>query len=234
LIQTPSAHLVVIEPETSPVPDIAVCLKSLPAAVQVVKDSISLEAVLHPTPSVVVLVINEADALSQLPARVKALTRSPILAVIVPELLQNNMSPAAIDDFAVTHAESSELRARVQRLMRVNPESGEILRRGDLAINTSTCEVSLGGRLIELTFKEYTLLKFLANNPGRVHTREVLLDKVWGYDYFGGDRTVDVHVRRVRSKIEDANHAFIDTVRNIGYRFRKDSQSIPVDSAKHA
>ena len=74
--------------------------------------------------------------------------------------------------------------------------------------------------MIELTFKEYELLKFLASHQGRVYTREALLNKVWGYDYYGGDRTVDVHIRRLRSKIEDAKHTFIETVRNIGYRFK--------------
>ena len=74
-----------------------------------------------------------------------------------------------------------------------------------------------------LTFKEYELLKFLARTSGRVFTREALLNRVWGYDYYGGDRTVDVHIRRLRSKIEDSSHTFIETVRNIGYRFRKDA-----------
>jgi DNA-binding response OmpR family regulator len=67
------------------------------------------------------------------------------------------------------------------------------------------------------------LLKFLTAHPGRVYTRDTLLNKVWGYDFYGGDRTVDVHIRRLRSKIEDAEHTFIDTVRNVGYRFRHDS-----------
>ncbi len=75
--------------------------------------------------------------------------------------------------------------------------------------------------MVELTFKEYELLKFLARDRGRVFTREALLNKVWGYDYFGGDRTVDVHVRRLRSKIELSGQTFIETVRNIGYRFKK-------------
>jgi two-component system alkaline phosphatase synthesis response regulator PhoP len=91
-----------------------------------------------------------------------------------------------------------------------------------LVIYLARYEVRLGGRLVELTFREYKLLSFLAANRGQVFTREVLLNKVWGYDYFGGDRTVDVHIRRLRSKVEDANHTFIDTVRNIGYRFRID------------
>jgi two-component system alkaline phosphatase synthesis response regulator PhoP len=81
--------------------------------------------------------------------------------------------------------------------------------------------VTVEWRIVELTFKEYELLKLLASNKGRVYTREILLDKIWGYDYYGGDRTVDVHIRRLRSKIEDSNHNFIETVRNIGYRFKK-------------
>jgi DNA-binding response OmpR family regulator len=70
------------------------------------------------------------------------------------------------------------------------------------------------------TYKEYELLRFLATNPDTVFTRETLLNKVWGYDFYGGARTVDVHVRRLRSKIEDRSHSFIETVRNVGYRFR--------------
>ena len=99
--------------------------------------------------------------------------------------------------------------------------SEDIIRCGDLVIDSAKCEVSLGGKSIILTFKEYQLLKFLANNKGKVFTRDVLLDKVWGWDYYGGDRTVDVHIRRLRSKIEDKDHSFIETVRGIGYRFRE-------------
>ena len=194
----------------------------MPASVRVAMPDATLDTALHPSPHVTVIVLTHADELVALPKRVKAVSRSPLLAIVTPDLLDRAAAHPALDDFALVGAGSNELQARVKRLVRLHPDSGEMLRRGDLAINTATCEVSLGGRLIELTFKEYTLLKFLASNPGRVHTREVLLDKVWGYDYYGGDRTVDVHVRRLRSKIEDANHAFIDTVRNMGYRFRKD------------
>ena len=98
-------------------------------------------------------------------------------------------------------------------------ESEDIIRCGDLVIDSVKCEVSLSGKPIILTFKEYQLLKFLASNKGKVFTREALLNKVWGWDYYGGDRTVDVHIRRLRSKIEDINHSFIETIRNIGYRF---------------
>ena len=99
----------------------------------------------------------------------------------------------------------------------------QIIMSGDLAIDTASCEVSLGGRNIELTFREYELLRFLATNKGQVFPREALLNKVWKYDYLGGERTVDVHIRRLRSKIRDIDHNFINTVRNIGYRFRKDT-----------
>jgi two-component system alkaline phosphatase synthesis response regulator PhoP len=94
-----------------------------------------------------------------------------------------------------------------------------LIKCGDLVIDIAKYEVSIGGKLLALTFKEYELLKFLAKNRGRVFTRETLLNEVWGYDYYGGDRTVDVHIRRLRSKIEDSTHTFIETVRNIGYKF---------------
>jgi DNA-binding response OmpR family regulator len=100
-------------------------------------------------------------------------------------------------------------------------QTEETIQCGDLVIDLANCEVRVGGKVVELTFKEYELLKFLAKDRGRVFTREALLHKVWGYDYFGGDRTVDVHVRRLRSKIEDSGQTFIETVRNIGYRFTK-------------
>lgn len=224
LTQIQPSRIVVIQPEDSPLPELAAQLAALPAAVEVVPATPrTLDTALHPSPTLVVMIMVDADELSALPPKVKTYTRSPLLAVIPPDLVERISSYPALDDFVVAGVGSAELQARVQRLISLHPDSGEVLRRGDLAINTSTCEVSLGGRLIELTFKEYSLLKFLATNPGRVHTRDILLNKVWGYDYYGGDRTVDVHVRRLRSKIEDASHTFIDTVRNMGYRFRKDT-----------
>jgi len=89
-----------------------------------------------------------------------------------------------------------------------------------LVIDIARCEVSIGNRLLALTFKEYELLKFLAKNKGKVFTREVLLNEVWGYEYYGGDRTVDVHIRRLRSKLNDPGNNYIQTVRNIGYRLK--------------
>lgn len=102
------------------------------------------------------------------------------------------------------------------------------IRCGGLLIDSTRCEVSLCGKPVILTFKEYQLLKFLANSKGKVFTRDVLLHKVWGWDNYGGDRTVDVHIRRLRGKIEDSTHAFIETVRNIGYKLREDLCHFPL------
>jgi DNA-binding response OmpR family regulator len=94
-----------------------------------------------------------------------------------------------------------------------------IIRTGEVEIDDAGYTARLGGRPLDLTFKEFELLKYLAQHPGRVFTREQLLQEVWGYDYFGGTRTVDVHVRRLRAKLGVENEALIGTVRNVGYRF---------------
>lgn len=164
----------------------------------------------------------EARELSQ---RIKQERNIPIIALVPREKLDNLDTSISIDDFVVEPWEATEVIARIKRILRQKEsiDSEEITKCGDLVIDLAKCEVSVGGTPVILTFKEYQLLKFLASNQGKVFTREALLDKVWGWDYYGGDRTVDVHVRRLRSKIEDRNHSFIDTVRNIGYRFRKNA-----------
>jgi len=149
---------------------------------------------------------------------------TPVIAIMSREALARAESLKGIDDFVTEPWDAAELLARSVRALRGRrPTEGcEMIVRGDLTINVTECEVRLAGSPVELTYREYELLRFLARNPGRVYSRDVLLNKVWGYDYFGGDRTVDVHIRRLRSKIEDDGHTFIDTVRNVGYRFRKD------------
>ena len=92
---------------------------------------------------------------------------------------------------------------------------------GDLVIDLPKYEVRQAGRLIVLTLKEYELLCLLASNPGKVFTRATLLNKIWGYNYYGGARTVDVHVTRLRNKIEDSGHSFIETIRGVGYKFKE-------------
>jgi DNA-binding response OmpR family regulator len=148
-----------------------------------------------------------------------------VIALISGEMLDNVKSDIEFDDFLTSPYDSSELVLRINRLLhkRRKTEGDEIIVCNGLSIDLATCEVTVDGRVVELTFKEYELLKLLAGNRGRVFTRDTLLDKIWGYDYLGGDRTVDVHIRRLRSKIEQFGHTFIETVRNIGYRFVKNA-----------
>jgi len=98
-------------------------------------------------------------------------------------------------------------------------EADEIVRVGSLELNLATYQVTIDGAPVDFTYMEYELLKFLVTHPGRVFTREALLSRVWGYDYFGGARTVDVHVRRVRAKLGQEHAGRIKTVRSVGYRF---------------
>ncbi len=146
----------------------------------------------------------------------------PVIALVDREAL-DEIDTVDADDFLPSPYDGRELVLRIKRQLNIarNGASGELIECDGLLIDLARYEVTLEGRIIELTFKEYELLKLLATNSGRVYSREALLDQVWGYDYYGGDRTVDVHVRRLRSKIEDSTHTFIETVRNIGYRFKK-------------
>ncbi len=126
------------------------------------------------------------------------------------------------DDFIVTPIDAAELLARVGQIVfrRNGRGTDQVVRVGELTIDLQSYEVTMAGRRISLTYKEFQLLTLLASNPGRVYTREALLNQVWGYDYLGGTRTVDVHIRRLRSKVEDPDHLFVETIWNVGYRFR--------------
>ncbi|MBN1161333.1 MAG: response regulator transcription factor [Dehalococcoidales bacterium] len=149
---------------------------------------------------------------------------TPVMALVAAEDLGSLDDYDEIDDFIIYPYDEIELLLRIKRLLRQvgQTDDEEKIQRNVLTIDLITCEVTVDGKKADLTYKEYELLKLMAGSPGRVFTREVLLDKIWGYDYYGGDRTVDVHMRRLRSKIEDASHTYIETVRNIGYRFTKD------------
>ena len=126
-----------------------------------------------------------------------------------------------IEDYLTLPVSATRLAERLNfvlwKLSRVGPKNGFI--QGNLVIDFERYEVRVNGGPVDLTYKEFELLKFLATHSGKVFTREALLDKVWGYDYFGGTRTVDVHIRRLRSKIEVGGAAYIETVRNVGYKF---------------
>ena len=104
------------------------------------------------------------------------------------------------------------------------------IRSGEVVIDEDSYTAKIKGRTLDLTFKEFELLKYLAQHPGRVFSRSQLLQEIWGYDYFGGTRTVDVHIRRLRSKLGPEFESVIDTVRNVGYRFSQNGSQTPVDA----
>ena len=187
----------------------------------------AIEQIAGQSPGVILIDTDEAPTGSErreLARKMKQDMNIPLLALMSREKLTGLDSDRSIDDFVVKPWEVTEMIARIKRILRQKGsiESEDVIRCGDLVIDSTKCEVSLCDRPIILTFKEYQLLKFLATNKGKVFTRDVLLDKVWGWDYYGGDRTVDVHIRRLRGKIEDSTHTFIETIRNVGYKLRED------------
>ena len=158
-----------------------------------------------------------------LPKILKEGTRLPVVTLLSSKSLDVLDSAADVDDFVMEPWSKSEVTTRVRRILMRKPDvnNKELVRCGEVTIDPAKCEVVFRGRLVELTFREYELLKFLVVNKGKVFSRDALLDKVWGYDFYGGDRTVDVHIRRLRSKLDESE--CIETVRNIGYMFRDDS-----------
>ncbi|MGH7197154.1 MAG: winged helix-turn-helix domain-containing protein [Candidatus Omnitrophota bacterium] len=146
---------------------------------------------------------------------------TPIALLMDESEMKSADLPSGIQEILYRPLRIPEAIARLKLLFkRVHKiDQKNLIQRGKLAIDASKYEVKVGDRKIDLTFTEFELLKFLCTHPGTVFTREVLLNKVWGYEYYGGTRTVDVHIRRLRSKIEGKSHTFIETVRNIGYKF---------------
>ena len=125
------------------------------------------------------------------------------------------------DDFCLTPFHPAELEARLRHLLAtdIDLHRAELVEYGELTLNLETYQAAIAGRPLDMTYMEYELLKFLAQNPGKVFTREMLLSRVWGYEYYGGARTVDVHVRRLRAKLGEEHANLIQTVRSVGYRF---------------
>ncbi len=163
------------------------------------------------------------DHLRRILAESAVTEHTAVIAVVREEMVRRLESGPALDDFLLKPVQQSEFLARVRLALRrrTNVDAQNVLRCGDLVIDLANYKVTIGGTPVDLTYKEYELLRFLVSNTAKVFTREQLLNRVWGYDYFGGARTVDVHIRRLRSKIERRpGDNFIDTVRNVGYRFR--------------
>jgi len=165
--------------------------------------------------------------------RVRSLTRIiratgigvPLLLVLTEGGLPVVTTDWGVDDVVLASVGPVELDARLRlaagRLAAVAEQGPDahVIRSGNVEVDDVTYTAKLGKRTLDLTFKEFELLKHLAQHPGRVFSRQQLLAEVWGYDYFGGTRTVDVHVRRLRAKLGPENETLIGTVRNVGYRF---------------
>lgn len=151
-------------------------------------------------------------------ARLEETIGLPVLLVVEAEHLALLESSGVAADFVVAPIDPVEFRIRIRRLATLAP-GDEVLRFKDLELNPLNYQATLGGEPIDLTYMEYELLRFLVENPVRVWSREQLLSKVWGYEYYGGARTVDVHVRRLRSKLGEERASWITTVRSVGYRW---------------
>jgi DNA-binding response OmpR family regulator len=163
---------------------------------------------------------------------------APLLAIVTEGGLAALTPEWGLDEVLLQTAGPAEVEARLRlaigRSSAAEPDDvpGEI-RSGELTIDEATYSARLRGRVLDLTFKEFELLKYLAQHPGRVFTRAQLLQEVWGYDYFGGTRTVDVHVRRLRAKLGTEYESLIGTVRNVGYRFVPDHRNEAEEAPAH-
>jgi DNA-binding response OmpR family regulator len=155
----------------------------------------------------------------------------PVLAVLTEGGLIALSAEWTVDDILLDTAGPAELDARlrlaIERRAAAEDPIPDHVDIGDLTIDETTYAAKLGGVPLDLTYKEFELLKFLAQHPGRVFTRSHLVQEVWGYDYFGGTRTVDVHVRRLRAKLGPEHEAMIGTVRNVGYKFVRPTAEMP-------
>ena len=221
-----------LEPSAEIVPALGLLLHSVRVA------AAEASALIDAPPADAVLVDARRDL-----AQAKSLCRllrttgldAPLLVIVTEGGLAALTAEWGADDVILHTAGPAEMEARLRLAIgrRVDSTDGppDEIRSGELVIDEATYSARLRSRSLDLTFKEFELLKFLAQHPGRVFTRAHLLQEVWGYDYFGGTRTVDVHIRRLRAKLGPEHDALIGTVRNVGYRF---VPLKPVDGEKMA
>jgi DNA-binding response OmpR family regulator len=154
--------------------------------------------------------------------RKRDLPLEPVLLVVsAVQLADLELRDDLFDDFCLHPFQPRELEARLKHLFWRTGRGTrpELVEYGDLLLNLETYQAAIAGTPLDLTYMEYELLKFLASHPGKVFTRETLLSRVWGYEYYGGARTVDVHIRRLRAKLGEEHANLIQTVRSVGYRF---------------
>jgi DNA-binding response OmpR family regulator len=147
---------------------------------------------------------------------------APLIVLVTgAQLVDLELRDDLFDDFCLSPFHPRELEARLRHLHWLSGGGSrpELVEYGGLALNLETYQATFNGKPLDLTYMEYELLKFLAQNPGKVFSREILLSRVWGYEYYGGARTVDVHIRRLRAKLGEEHANLIQTVRSVGYRF---------------
>ena len=220
------SHLLLLTKSTQSSAEVLPALALLPHSVRILPAEAS--ALLDAPPCDAVLVDGRND-LAQVRSLTRVLRTTGVECPLVLVLTEGGLAVVAadwgMDDVILTTAGPAELEARLRlgqgRLAeaRDGQEDSHLISTSGLVVDEATYTAKLEGRTLDLTFKEFELIKFLAQHPGRVFTRQQLLQEVWGYDYFGGTRTVDVHVRRLRAKLGADNETLIGTVRNVGYRF---------------
>lgn len=183
-------------------------ITSIEHVVALAPEAIVVDAAEHPAQAWSVLqALHERDA------------RVPAVLVVERDSLERYPWHEVADEFLYPGAPAAEVRVRLSMVRRrAGSGDGSVTRLGPLSLDTETYRVAAGGRPLDLTYKEFELLRFLASSPGRVFTRPALLRAVWGYDFYGGTRTVDVHVRRLRAKLGPEHEHLIETVRGVGYR----------------
>ena len=238
------SHLLLLTKSTQSSIEVLPALTLLPHHVKILPAEAS--ALLDAPPCDAVIVDGRHDL-----AQVRSLTRvirttgieCPLLLIVTEGGLAVVAADWGMDDVILTTAGPAELEARLRLgagRVAAELEGGDeshLISTSGLVVDDATYTAKLENRTLDLTFKEFELLKFLAQHPGRVFTRQQLLQEVWGYDYFGGTRTVDVHVRRLRAKLGVENETLIGTVRNVGYRFvaaSRESQRDNTDAKNNA
>ncbi|WP_173153011.1 winged helix-turn-helix transcriptional regulator [Phytohabitans suffuscus] len=211
------------EPGAEPAGRVLPALDLLTHSVRVADQDVAALAS-GPDPDLVLVDARQSLAEARDACRVLRTTglRVPLLAVVQEAGLVAVSADWGLDDVVLATAGPAEVEARLRLLATrrtgmAGGASGTLVS-GELSIDPETYAAKLKGRPLDLTFKEFELLKFLAQHPGRVFTRDQLLREVWGYDYFGGHRTVDVHVRRLRAKLGSEYESMIGTVRQVGYK----------------
>ncbi len=175
----------------------------------------------HGWAATAVEVVEDLGRCLSIAAKLKNEFSLPVLLIIDRTMTSSIIDDDSYTDFILSPIDRTELRVRLGRIALIDAAvtDDDVLRFRDLELNTATYQTTVGGDPRDLTFMEYELLRFFVEHQGRVWSRDQILEKVWGYDYFGGARTVDVHVRRLRAKLGEERSSWIVTVRSVGYRF---------------